>query len=190
MQHDEIQLAGKLLIAMPGLGDPRFAQAVVLICAHSPASAMGLIINKPSSELAFPALLGHLGIAAGPNTREIGVHYGGPVERGRGFVLHSEEWQGTAAPPMTVPGGFKVTSTLDVMEAMAEGQGPEQALLALGYAGWGHGQLEDEIRRSDWLVVDASAALVFEAEARLKWSMALRCLGVDPLMLSPTAGRA
>lgn len=190
MQSAMFELAGKILIAMPGLGDHRFAQSVILICAHGPDSAMGLIVNKPSTELGFPGLLGHLGINSGPQSREIRVHFGGPVERGRGFVLHSAEWQGAEPAGMDVPGGYRVTATLDILEALARGDGPEQALLALGYAGWGPGQLEDEIRRSDWLVADAPEELIFHAAAPQKWRLALQGLGVDPVMLSPTAGRA
>ncbi|MCB5408616.1 YqgE/AlgH family protein [Pseudogemmobacter faecipullorum] len=189
-----MELAGKVLVAMPAMEDPRFIRSVVLICAHGPDSAMGLILNKPSQELNFDGLLRHLGISAGEDCREIQVHYGGPVERGRGFVLHSADWLGGAgkgdSTMMTVPGGYHLTATLDILEAIARGEGPEQALLALGYAGWGPGQLEGEILRNDWLIADVSADLVFQAEDEAKWMLALKALGIDPLVLSPTAGRA
>lgn len=184
-----MQLAGKVLIAMPGMGDPRFAHSVVLLCAHDDESAMGLILNKPTEDLSFASLLGHLGIRPGPNGREIRVHIGGPVERGRGFVLHTPDWTGDTAT-MEVPGGFRVTGTLDILEALARGEGPESALLALGYAGWGPGQLEGEILRNDWLVADAPAELVFRAAPREKWALALKALGIDPISLSPAAGHA
>lgn len=184
-----MRLAGKLLIAMPGMGDMRFARSVILICAHSPESAMGLIVNRPSRELRFSGVVEHLGIPDSSGAREIRVHSGGPVERGRGFVLHSDDWAGED-PSMEVPGGLRLTGTLDILEALARGTGPERALFALGYAGWGPGQLEGEIARNDWLVADAPCDLVFAAPDGEKWMLAMRVLGIDPLMLSPVAGRA
>lgn len=183
-------LAGKLLIAMPGLGDMRFRRSVILICAHSDEGAMGLIINKPASEMSFSGLLDHLGISPAGGGRDIRVHFGGPVERGRGFVLHSDEWSGGADPGMQVPGGYRMTATLDILEALATGGGPERALLALGYSGWGPGQLEGEIQRNDWLVCDPGAELVFSPEDPAKWAGALRLLGIDPVTLSGAVGRA
>ncbi|WP_263626515.1 YqgE/AlgH family protein [Xinfangfangia pollutisoli] len=174
---------------MPGMGDPRFARSVILMCAHDSESAMGLIVNKPAPDLNFGGLLDHLGISRGDRGREIRVHYGGPVDKGRGFVLHTPDWGGEAAT-MRVPGGFRVTATLDVLEDLARGAGPDQALLALGYAGWGPGQLEGEILRNDWLVAEALPEIVFAASDAEKWTLALKALGVDPLTLSPSAGRA
>jgi len=184
-----MDLGGKLLVAMPSMGDPRFARSVILICAHSPEGAMGLIVNKPVNEMKFSMLLSQLNIAAGAGARDIRVHFGGPVERGRGFVLHSPDYAGGAAT-MDVPGGYGMTATLDVLEALAQGTGPRRALLALGYAGWGPGQLEAEIGRNDWLTGDAADDLVFASEDGGKWLGALRGMGIDPLSLSPTAGRA
>ncbi|MFE3838583.1 YqgE/AlgH family protein [Pseudogemmobacter sonorensis] len=205
-----MQLAGKVLIAMPGMEDPRFARSVVLVCAHSPESAMGLIVNKPRPDLTFASILGHLGLepppargetageraadATGPGpvasgAREIRVHFGGPVERGRGFVLHSADWRGGEAT-MEVPGGFRLTGTLDVLEALASGEGPTRALLALGYAGWGPGQVESEILRNDWLISDVPPELIFLAPDAEKWTRALAVLGIDPITLSASAGRA
>lgn len=184
-----MELAGKVLIAMPGMEDPRFARSVVLMCAHGPDSAMGLIVNKPSDDVSFKGLLGHLGIEASSAGREIRVHFGGPVERGRGFVLHSADWQGDSGS-MAVPGGFRLTGTMGILEAMARGGGPQSALLALGYAGWGPGQLEDEILRNDWLVAEAPADLVFGTPDAEKWTRALKVLGIDPLLLSQRAGHA
>ncbi len=184
-----MDLAGRLLIAMPGMGDPRFQRSVILICAHSDEGAMGLIVNKRAGDLSFGGLLDHLGIGRGEGTRDIRVRVGGPVERGRGFVLHSDDWAGGEAT-MTVPGSLRMTATLDILEALAGGTGPARALLALGYSGWGPGQLEDEIARNDWLVCDAAGELVFSDEDPAKWAGALRLLGVDPVTLSATAGRA
>ncbi|NJM83314.1 MAG: YqgE/AlgH family protein [Tabrizicola sp.] len=187
-----MELAGKILIAMPGMGDPRFERSVILICAHSPEGAMGLIVNKPQPEMSFSGLLDHLKIPVAPDGRDIRVHFGGPVERGRGFVLHSPDWRKnhTESGTMVVPGGFEMTATLDILEALAAGQGPEAALLALGYAGWGPGQLEAEIARNDWLTTEPRAALVFSDDDRGKWAGALRQMGIDPLSLSAASGRA
>ena len=184
-----MDLAGKLLIAMPGMGDPRFQRSVILICAHSDEGTMGLIINKPASELSFSGLLDHLGIKTAGGGRDIRVRFGGPVERGRGFVLHSDDWAGGDAS-LQVPGGLRMTATIDILEALASGKGPEQALLALGYSGWGGGQLEGELLRNDWLICDPGAELVFSDEDTAKWAGALRLLGIDPVTLSAKAGRA
>ncbi len=183
-----MDLAGQILIAMPGLADPRFDHSVILVCAHSPDGSMGLIVNKPLEDLKFSGLLKQLKIPHDPRGRAIRVHFGGPVERGRGFVLHSAGWE--AGGSMAVPGGYQMTATLDILEALALGGGPDQALLALGYSGWGPGQLEAEIARNDWLTCDAPEGLVFGGDDRVKWSAALRGMGVDPLSLSAAAGRA
>lgn len=184
-----MDLTGKILIAMPAMGDPRFARSVILLCAHSGEGAMGLVLNKPAEDLTFAALLDHLGITRAPDGRDIRVHLGGPVERGRGFVLHSADWT-PGAGSMEVPGGWRMTATLDVLEALAGGGGPTQAMLALGYSGWGPGQLEAEILRNDWLVAEASQDVLFAVPDAEKWARALRGLGIDPLTLSSAAGRA
>lgn len=184
-----MDLGGKFLIAMPGMGDPRFDRSVILICAHSEDGAMGLIVNKPARDMSFAGLLQQLSIPQGPAGRDIRVHVGGPVERGRGFVLHSRDYMQGAAT-MRVAGGFGMTATVDILGAMALGGGPRRALLALGYSGWGPGQLEAEIGRNDWLTADAPEEIVFSNDDSGKWQAALRCLGVDPISLSGTAGRA
>ena len=184
-----MDLAGQILIAMPGMADPHFYRSVILICAHSAEGSMGLIINKPLEDMSFSGLLEHLKIPAAPEGRDIRVHLGGPVERGRGFVLHSPDWE-VARGTMAVPGGYGMTATTDILEALAKGGGPANALLALGYSGWGPGQLEAEIARNDWLTCDAADGLVFGSDDRVKWSAALRGMGIDPLTLSAAAGRA
>ncbi len=184
-----MDLAGQILIAMPGMGDPRFAHAVILICAHSGDGAMGLIINKPAPGLNFDSLLDQLSIPKGESGREICVHQGGPVERSRGFVLHSRDWKAEKAS-MQVGVDYFMTATLDILEALAQGVGPRSALLALGYAGWGPGQLEAEIGRNDWLTAKASTELIFSPDDAAKWAGALRGMGIDPVSLSSTAGRA
>ena len=178
-----MDLAGKLMVAMPAMGDERFAKSVILICAHSDEGAMDLIINKPVPDFSFAELLSQLKITRRDTGRDIRVHLGGPVERGRGFVLHSADYDGGTATTQ-VQGGFGMTTTLDVLEALANGAGPRQALLALGYAGWGSGQLEREIARNDWLVTDPAEDLVFATQDGGKWVGALRRMGIDPVSLS------
>lgn len=184
-----MDLSGSILISMPGMGDPRFEKSVILICAHSPEGAMGLIINKPSNDLNFAGLLEHLEIPRGPEGRDIRVQFGGPVERGRGFVLHSDDYfaqQGT----LEVTGGYGMTATLDILQELAQGHGPREAFLALGYAGWGPGQLESEIARNDWLTATPTQALIFGSDQAGKWGAALRIMGIDPISLSAVGGRA
>ena len=185
----ELDLDGKLLVAMPGMGDPRFEKSVILICAHSPEGAMGLIINRPARDLTFGNLLDQLSIPRAPEGRDIRIHSGGPVERGRGFVLHSPDYTGGPAT-MRIGSDYGMTATLDILEALARGDGPARALLALGYSGWGPGQLEDEIRANGWLIAEAAEDLVFSADDAGKWMGALKGMGIDPLMLSAAAGRA
>lgn len=184
-----LDLSGKLLIAMPGMGDPRFEQSVVFMCAHSDDGAMGLIVNKRAEDLKLGDLLAQLGIEAGQRPIEMPVHVGGPVEHGRGFVLHSDDY-GSNSSTLRVDQGFGMTATLDILEDIANGRGPKAAILALGYAGWGPGQLEGEIQQNGWLTCDATPDLVFAADDGAKWKQALAVLGIDALMLSPSAGRA
>ena len=182
-------LEGKMLIAMPGMGDPRFEKSLVFLCAHSDDGALGLIVNKPTPELKFTSLLEQLNLNVGTPERDIRVHFGGPVENGRGFVLHTGDYLSSDAT-LQVSDTFGMTATIDVLEEIANGTGPDEALLALGYSGWGPGQLEEEIMANGWLTCDAEPELVFGAEDTQKWTAALDSLGVDPLMLSGTAGWA
>lgn len=184
-----MNLSGKLLIAMPGMGDPRFDHSVVFICAHSDDGAMGLIVNKPARDLSFDELQEQLGISRTDRSREIRVHFGGPVEHARGFVLHSADYGGEGTT-LQVDESFGMTATLDILEAIAQGRGPSDSILALGYAGWGPGQLEGEILNNGWLTCDAKPDLVFSDQDDSKWTRALKTLGVDPLTLSAAAGRA
>lgn len=186
---DSTDLCGKLLIAMPGMGDPRFEGSVIFMCAHSPEGSMGLIVNKPAPGLKMDDLLEQLSIPRGQGSRDVAVHFGGPVEHGRGFVLHSAEYAASEAT-LKVDDRFGMTATLDILTDMAQGAGPERRILALGYAGWGPGQLEDEIHRNGWLTCDAVPEIVFGADDSGKWVAALKSLGIDPLLLSATSGRA
>lgn len=182
-------LTGKLLIAMPDMGDPRFEKSVVLICSHSSDGAMGLIVNKSVDEVQFKQVVEQLGVTANESSKDTPIHFGGPVETGRGFVLHSDDYEDSPSS-MKVPGGFRVTATLDVLEALAGGDGPERAMMALGYAGWGPGQLEGELQHNGWLTADASGELVFSENNDGKWDAALKSLGVSALHLSATGGTA
>lgn len=182
-------LDGKLLIAMPGMGDERFERAVVLMCAHSAEGAMGLIVNKPMADLKSKDLLEQLDIKLAPNSKSIDVHFGGPVEHGRGFVLHSPEYS-LDASTMNICDAYGMTATIDVLKDLAAGNGPEQSLLALGYAGWGPGQLEGEIQANGWLICPSEFDLVFSPVGIDKWDAALNSMGVDPRLLSAEGGSA
>lgn len=182
-------LAGSLLIAMPGMGDERFARTVIYLCAHSADGAMGLIVNKPARGLAFRDLLEQLDIEPGPEAAQIRVHYGGPVEHGRGFVLHSMDYAANETT-LDVDGRFGMTTTLDILEDIARGQGPDAVLMALGYAGWGAGQLEGELQRNGWLTGPADPAIVFDRDDGRKWETAVKSLGISPSFLSADGGSA
>lgn len=184
-----MDLEGKLLVAMPGMGDARFEHAVILLCAHSDKGAMGLIINKASSEIRMSDVLDQLEIVPSDAAAEMTVHYGGPVETGRGFVLHSADYT-SSLHTLKVSTDYGMTATLDILEEIAKGEGPSQALMILGYAGWGPGQLESEIAQNAWLTADAPMPLVFQVPAAQKWSAALESLGIDPVSLSSVSGRA
>lgn len=182
-------LDGKLLIAMPGIGDPRFDRSVVFMCAHSHEGAMGLIVNKPSPDLQFADLLAQLDIPVGDASQAIEVHIGGPVEHGRGFVLHSPDYE-IEDSTLSVGPEFGMTATLDILKDLAQGGGPSDCLLALGYSGWGPGQLEAELQSNGWLICDARPELVFGEPEGGKWTAALNSLGIDPRLLSGEGGRA
>lgn len=181
-------LNGQLLVAMPGMQDPRFARSVICLCAHSADGAMGIVLNKPLDSLSFEDLLKQLEVEPAPPQRQIRLLAGGPVEGGRGFVLHTTDWSSEGS--LRVTGDFALTASVDILKAIAGGGGPRQGLLALGYAGWGPGQLEEEIQRNAWLNVSADETLLFEGTAEEKWRQALAKLRIDPLLLSGVAGHA
>lgn len=184
-----MDLTGKLLIAMPGMGDIRFERAVVLICDHNDDGAMGLIVNKPAPEVRLAHLLDQLSIEGAAEAADMPVYFGGPVEGGRGFVLHSCDYR-SRLQSLEVAEGFCMTATLDILEDIAAGKGPDRTLMMLGYSGWGPGQLESEIAMNGWLTAEADPALVYDMDDEAKWGAALNSLGVDPLTLSTSAGRA
>jgi putative transcriptional regulator len=182
-------LEGKLLIAMPGMADPHFEKSVIFMCAHSAEGAMGIMINKPVAGLSFQDLVQKLELAVTPSTPNFPVLYGGPVETGRGFVLHSGDYECSEAT-LPVSADVSLTATLDILRAMADGRGPQHAIFALGYAGWTAGQIEDEIRRNGWIHCDSDPALLFDSELDAKWASALRKLGIDASGLSAHTGHA
>jgi putative transcriptional regulator len=185
---DDTGLTGKLLIAMPAMPDPRFARSVIYVCAHSEQGAMGIIVNQVAPNVTFPSIIEQLGIEAGIDLSSQPVHVGGPVESGRGFVLHSPDY--VRDTTLVIDEQFALTATIDVLRAMATGQGPNRAVFALGYAGWAPGQLDAEIQQNGWLTAPADADVVFSTDNETKWTRALRRIGIDPALLSTTAGHA
>jgi putative transcriptional regulator len=189
-------LDGQILLAMPGMADERFARAVIYVCAHSAEGAMGIVLNRPASDLSFPDLLVQLEIV--PEMERIrlpgrvsGVQVlmGGPVETSRGFVLHSPDFY-IDQSTLPIDDDVCLTATIDILRAIARGEGPAQAILALGYAGWSAGQLESEIQANGWLNCPADAELIFKATADTRYELAMRKIGIDPAMLSMEAGHA
>ena len=181
-------LAGKLLIAMPGVNDAQFHRSVVYVCAHSGAGALGLVVNKRAPTLSMEIFFNDLDIPAEAAPKRP-VYAGGPVERERGFVLHSPDYAVAEATTVINP-GFAMTATRDVLEAIALGKGPARWLVALGYSGWGEGQLERELLDNAWLTLTPGPGLVFSDRDDRKWSDALNLLGVSPQLLSGASGHA
>ncbi len=187
---DGVFLSGQMLIAMPGIGDPRFERALVLICAHDDSHAMGIAVNRPVEGLTVPDLLGRLEVRSTIQIPPDLVLLGGPVDRERGFVLHTDDYT-SGENSLPIREGISLTATREVLEAMAgQSRPPRRSLLALGYAGWGPGQLEREIRENVWLTCDADESLVFGGDHEQKWTKALAKIGVDARLLTTTAGRA
>ena len=193
---NEGYLDGQILVAMPTMQDERFSRSVIYLCAHSSEGAMGIIVNQPAPNVRFSDLLVQLDVIPGEGLIELPRHgevvrvlKGGPVETQRGFVLHSADYfvENSTLP---IHGGICLTATLDILKAIANGSGPESAVLALGYAGWAPGQLENEIQANGWLNCEADPSLIFGKNAELKYDLALRKIGVDPTKLSSQAGHA
>jgi putative transcriptional regulator len=194
--EDEGYLDGQLLIAMPAMGDERFSRSVIYLCAHSSEGAMGIIINQRAPNISFTELLEQLNIvptedriSLPPTLGAMAVHLGGPVETGRGFVLHSADYF-KAESTLPIDESVCLTATIDILRDIAKGSGPNKALLALGYAGWAPGQLEDEIQSNGWLNCPADPELIFDPDVDLKYNRALGVLGVDPIRLVNDSGHA
>jgi putative transcriptional regulator len=189
-------LDGHFLIAMPSMADKRFARSVVYVCAHSADGAMGIVINKLADDVGFRDLLVQLDIVQARNEPDlpggvdkVRVHRGGPVETGRGFVLHSGDFFLESAT-LPIAEGVCLTATLEILRAIADGRGPDQALLALGYAGWAPGQLEAEIQANGWLHSQANGGILFDDDVEAKYDRALATIGIEAAMLSMDAGHA
>jgi putative transcriptional regulator len=183
-------LVGRLLLAMPTIGDPRFEQAVILVCAHDATHAMGIRVNDPNDDLALGMLFDRLDIGSAPLDPAQPVLAGGPVETERGFVLHTDDCFDRKAS-LSVEGGLAVTATRDVLVAMTDAtSAPRRSVLALGYAGWGGGQLEAELRENVWLAGEADDEILFGADHETKWARAMARIGVDIAHLSGDVGRA
>jgi len=194
--EDEGYLDGQLLIAMPAMGDERFSRSVIYLCAHSSEGAMGIVINQRAPNISFTELLDQLNIAPDEDSISLpesldsmAVHFGGPVETGRGFVLHSADYFKDDST-LPVDDSTCLTATIDILRDIIKGSGPDKALLALGYAGWGPGQLEDEIQSNGWLNCPADPGLIFDPEIGRKYNKALGSLGVDPIRLVNDLGHA
>ncbi|RME94509.1 MAG: YqgE/AlgH family protein [Alphaproteobacteria bacterium] len=189
-------LDGQLLVAMPAMADPRFSRSVIYMCAHSSDGAMGIIINQHAPHISFGDLLEQLNITTGEERislpsklKSMAVHVGGPVETGRGFVLHSADYYAEEST-LPIDDGVCLTATVDILRAMAKGSGPDRALLALGYAGWAPGQLEHEINENGWLNCPADPQLIFDGNVEDKYHRALRKIGIDPARLVNDSGHA
>lgn len=187
--HDDRYLTGKLLIASPAIGDPRFDRALIYVCDHDDEHAMGIAVNNPVEDLRLPTLFEQLGIESDIVVPDRAVLNGGPVDGDREFVLHTPDFSHEAAT-MRVSGNICLTATREVLDAMASDHPPRHAVLALGYAGWGPGQLEDELQASAWLVAEPEESLIFDDLFDNKWERALKLIGVDPAHLSAISGHA
>ena len=184
-------LSGKLLLAMPGMADPRFERAVIAIAVHDEQGAVGIGIGQLRAGLRFRQLLKQLDVDPG-EAPDCAVHHGGPVEPGRGFVLHSKDWGGQDTIQIVGPAGplYAMTGTIDVLKAIAGGSGPSRWLIALGYAGWGEGQLDEEMTRHGWFVAGGDPDLLFDAPTGERWERAFRAEGIDPRLLVGETGVA
>jgi putative transcriptional regulator len=182
-------LTGQLLVAMPGIGDQRFERAVLLVCQHSAEGAMGLVINRTLAGLSYLELLEQLSLPVAASLSDRPVYAGGPMESGRGFVIHSEDFT-LADGSRRVGAGLALTANIDILQEMAQGGGPKRSLVCLGYAGWSPGQLDQEMIGNVWLQVTATPALLFSTPNDQKWPQALAALGIDVAMLSQQAGHA
>jgi putative transcriptional regulator len=192
MPASRIDLTNQFLIAMPGMADETFAGAVVYLCEHTEKGALGLVINKPI-DIKLRNLFEKVELTLqSDELAEQPVFFGGPVQTERGFVLHEKQGDSATAynSTLSIPGGLAMTTSKDVLEAMAEGSGPGKVLVTLGYSGWQPGQLEDEIGRNGWLNVDADPKVIFDTPIEQRYAQALSLLGIDPRMLSQEAGHS
>lgn len=184
-------LSGKFLLAMPGMGDPRFERAIIAMCAHDENGAVGIGIGQKRAGMRLRGLLSQLDIDPGV-APDCAIHHGGPVEPGRGFVLHSTDWGGQDSLKVVGPAGelFAMTGTIDILRAIADGKGPSEWLVALGYAGWSEGQLDEEMTRHGWFAADADPSILFHVPTDERWSATFKTAGIDPRLLVNQTGAA
>jgi len=183
-----MNLTGQIIVSMPSLEDERFYKTVIYICAHSSEGSMGIIINKKIDYDLYPDLLQQLGIDKPLNNKKLFIRYGGPVESGRGFVLHSDDM--VRKETLNIDKGVALTSTAEFFDDLSKGKGPKNCILALGYAGWQPGQLEYEIMRNSWMSLTVDNSFLFDDEVSRKWSQAYKLMGIDPNSLSFESGQA
>ena len=183
-----MNLIGKIIVSMPNLEDERFFKTVIYICAHSSEGSMGIIINKKIDYDLYPDLLEQLGIDKPLYNKKLFIRYGGPIESGRGFVLHSDDM--IRKESLNIDKGIALTSTTEFFDDLSKGKGPKNSILALGYAGWSSGQLEDEIMQNSWMTLSVDSNFLFDNEVSKKWTEAYKIMGVDPNNLSFKSGRA
>tara|TARA_Y100000996_G_C22549829_1_gene653307 strand:+ start:2068 stop:2619 length:552 start_codon:yes stop_codon:yes gene_type:complete len=183
-----MDITGQILVSMPSLQDERFHRTVIYICAHSEEGSMGIIINKKIDHDFYPGLLKQLGIENSVKDKKILIRYGGPVESERGFILHSDDFLHKES--LFIDKGIALTSTLEFFDNLSLGKGPKHSILALGYAGWGEGQLEEEIKSNSWMITPIDSNFIFDEEVSSKWDKAYKLIGVDPFSVSHNSGRA
>jgi putative transcriptional regulator len=191
MADEPTFLSGKLLLAMPGMADPRFERAVIAMCVHDENGAIGIGIGHKRAGISFRGLLKQLELDPG-QAPDVAVHHGGPVEPGRGFVLHSSDWGGQDTLHVNGDKGeiFAMTGTIDVLKAIAEGKGPSKWIVALGYAGWGEGQLDEEMTRHGWFAANGDAKILFDTPTDERWGASFQAEGIDPRLLASETGAA
>lgn len=181
-------LTGKFLVAMPGMQDPRFEDTILYVCGHDSTGAMGLVVNKVIESISYRGLLDQLDIEVEGQVPNIPIHFGGPVEMGRGFVLHSSDYVHDSS--VKISDDVTLTATIDILKDIANNKGPKYSLLALGYTGWSPGQLENEMKENGWLEIPGDVDILFKTNLDMKRSKALIKLGIDPSMLSNVSGHA
>lgn len=183
-----LEFTGKVILSMPQISDNRFDHSVIYICSHREQGTMGIILNKIFDSVTFPEILSQFSISSDPYFECVPVHFGGPVETGRGFVLHSNDYQNEGT--LKVDDNIYLTATLDILKAISESNGPSKYMMALGYAGWGPGQLEVEIQENSWLVAPGKSKYIFDKNLHSKWENALKDMGIDHDKLSSDSGHA
>ncbi len=183
-----MNLTGQILVSMPSMADERFYKTLIFLCAHSKEGSMGIIINKKIDFDMYPDLLQQLGIDQPLIDKKIYIRYGGPVETSRGFVLHSDDV--VQKDSLQIDKGIALTSTIDIFKDLSKGKGPKESILALGYAGWGPGQLDNEIKNNGWITLNVDSSFIFDENVSEKWNQAYKMIGFNPTSLTNNFGKA